>query len=86
LIGPKKVPKVPTIAIAAKYIQIAEEYLAGKNCKKIYLNGSVEQSITLGIADMAIDIVYTGESLQEQKLQIYDKILASDIVIIGGEK
>ncbi|HIH37638.1 TPA: ATP phosphoribosyltransferase [Candidatus Woesearchaeota archaeon] len=95
LIGPKgmtidNLPREATVCIAAKYPKIAKRYLnllegRGFSFKKIYMNGSVESSYTTGIADILIDIVYTGNSLKKYGLVIIDVILYSDFVIIGGK-
>lgn len=93
LVGPQnkeldQFPKNLTVCIAAKYKAIAKKYLnflerKGYVFKKIYINGCVETSCSEGIADLVIDIVYTGNSLKRYDLKIYDKIIASDFVIIG---
>ena len=77
-----------TVCIAAKYSRIAKKYLNllerhGYIFKKIYVNGCVENSCSEGIADLVIDIVYTGNSLEKYGLKVYDKILQSDFLIIG---
>ena len=77
-----------TVCIAAKYSRIAKKYLnllerRGYIFKKIYVNGCVENSCSEGIADLVIDIVYTGNSLEKYGLKVYDKILQSDFLIIG---
>jgi histidinol-phosphate aminotransferase len=94
LIGPKgrkiqDLRKNLTVFISAKYKGIAKKYLnfleqKGFNFKKRYINGCVETSCSEGIADLIIDIVYTGSSLIKYDLDIYDKIIESDFVIISN--
>lgn len=96
LIGPQnktfaELPKELTICIAAKYKAIAKQYLSqfekqGYKFRKKYVNGCVETSCSEGIADVIIDIVYSGSSLKKYVLEIYGKIIESDFVIIGGGK
>jgi ATP phosphoribosyltransferase len=96
LIGPinkdlETMPKSLVISIASKYKKLAKQYLdflekKGFSFKKIYLNGSVEVCCVEGIADMAIDIVCTGSSIKKYNLKIYDVIMKSDFLIIGGKQ
>ena len=91
LIGPKEnlsKKNNPTICISKKYKNIADNYLKSKgiNYKPIYVTGCVELTCSEGIADLIIDIVYTGSSLQKFNLKILDKIMQSDFLIIGASK
>ncbi|HIH92149.1 TPA: hypothetical protein HA281_05070 [Candidatus Woesearchaeota archaeon] len=93
LIGPLdkeqgSMPKELTVAINTKYRKLAKRYLnflerQGFVFKKIYMNGAVETSCSEGIADLVIDIVYTGKSLEKYGLKVFDNILKSDFVIVG---
>jgi ATP phosphoribosyltransferase len=93
LIGPKgekleDMPKDLSIWIASKYRGLADKYLEqfenkGYSFQKNYVNGCVETSCSEGIADLIIDIVYTGSSLKRYGLDIYDTILKSDFLILG---
>ena len=95
LIGPKGrdllgFKKAITVCVASKYKNIAERYLAklsgkGFSFDVIYINGCVESSITEGIADLVIDIVYTGSSIERAGLKVYEKIFQSDFLIIGDQ-
>lgn len=95
LIGPKdkkidELGKNLTVFISSKYKNISKKYLnfleqKGFNFKKRYINGCVETSCSEGIADLIIDIVYTGSSLRRYGLEIYDKIMESDFVIISND-
>lgn len=92
LLGPKnkKLEKKEKLAIfiAAKYKNIAEEYLKqlenkGYSFEKSYINGCVETGCSEGMADLIIDIVYSGSSIEKYGLKVYDKIMKSDFLIIG---
>ena len=93
LIGPsgkdlKDMPKTLNVWIAAKYKNIADRYLAkyeaqGYTFNKEYVNGCVETSCSEGMADIIIDIVYTGSSLKKFGLAIYEKIFESDFLMVG---
>lgn len=92
LLGPKnknleELGKKFTIYIAAKYRNTANKYLEsleskGYKFKKVYINGCVEAIFSEGLADLIIDIVYTGKTMQESGLKVYEKIQQSDFLII----
>ncbi|MDD9953232.1 MAG: hypothetical protein OXR66_02770 [Candidatus Woesearchaeota archaeon] len=95
LIGPEDkrldiLPKQLTIGIPKKYKKIAKKYLnflerKGFSFRKMYLGGSVEATCLHGITDLVIDIVYSGRTMKENGLTVYEKIMTSDFVIIGGK-
>lgn len=95
LLGPQnnkleELPKNLKVCINSKYKNLAKRYLNplesnGYNFEKIYLSGSTEATYTNGMSDLIIDIVYTGASMKEAGLKIYDKIFESDFVVIGGK-
>ena len=82
--------KALTIFISSKYKAIADEYLKTLEkdsiIEKVYINGCVEPSCSEGIADYIVDIVKTGSSLKRYGLEIVEKIMQSDFVIVGGRK
>ena len=92
LLGPKNksledFPKKLRICINSKYKNISKKYLnlleeKGFSFKKLYISGSTE-TVYNGISDLVIDIVYTGNSMKNANLKIYDKIMESDFVVIG---
>ena len=94
LLGPKgkslnRLPKKLRICISDKYKFIAKKYLnlletQGYTSEKFYVKGSVEESFSMGLSDIVIDIVYTGKSINQLRLEVYDKIFYSNFVIIGG--
>ncbi|MBU0758120.1 MAG: hypothetical protein KKF44_08685 [Nanoarchaeota archaeon] len=96
LIGPKDksiefLPKELSVAIPEKYKTIAKKYLnfyeqRGYTFKKIYLKGQVETTCSIGISDLAIDIVYSGKTIEKLGLSVYDKIFKSNFVIIGKKR
>ena len=93
LIGPKgekleDMSRDLSIWIASKYRGLSDKYLKqfedqGYTFQKNYVNGCVETSCSEGIADLIIDIVYTGSSLKRYGLEIYETILKSDFLILG---
>ncbi len=93
LLGPKgkelkTLAKSLTVCISAKYRNMADSYLRklegqGFSFRKIYVSGCVETGYSEGIADLALDIVYSGSTMEKNGLQVYEKIEESDFVIIA---
>jgi len=93
LLGPKgkkleDLPKNLRVSINSKYKNLAKKYLniledKGYRFAKIYLSGSTESAYCNGISDLVIDIIYTGSSMKNANLEVYDKIFESDFVILG---
>ena len=84
----EQLPKNLKVCINSKYKNIAKRYLnvlesKGYKFVKIYLSGSTEAAYCNGLSDLVIDIVYTGASIKESDLEVYDKIFESDFLVIG---
>jgi len=82
-------PKKLKVCINSKYKNLAKRYLAAlngnRNFTSVYLSGSTESAYSMGISDLVIDIVYTGSSIRDAALEVYDKIFESDFVVVGVE-
>ena len=65
------------LKVATKYSRIAADYFKKKGIyvELIKLYGSVELAPQVGLADMIVDIVSTGRTLEENKLEIIDEII-----------
>ena len=95
LLGPKgkkleELPKTLRVSINSKYKNLAKKYLntletQGFKFVKLYLSGSTEATFSNGLSDLVVDIVYTGASIEKYNLEVYDKIIESDFVIIGSK-
>lgn len=73
--------------IATAYPGLVEQYLAEKKieAKVVRLDGAVESSVRLGVADVIADVVSTGNTLRQAGLEIFgDEILNSEAVVIKG--
>lgn len=71
--------------IATSYDVIVEKYLAerGITASVVRLDGAVESSVRLGVADAIADVVETGSTLRQADLEVFaDPILASESVLI----
>ncbi|MEA2011655.1 MAG: ATP phosphoribosyltransferase [Verrucomicrobiota bacterium] len=75
--------------IATSYPNVVKKDLAkrGINAKIIRLDGAVEISIRLGVADVIADVVESGRTLKEAGLKIVgDTVLFSEAVLIARDK
>ncbi len=65
-----------TLSVATKFPTIASEYYAkqSRRIDVIKLNGSIELAPILGLSDVIVDIVETGDTLRENDLQVFETI------------
>ncbi|CAM4154156.1 ATP phosphoribosyltransferase [Nocardiopsis rhodophaea] len=71
--------------IATSFDGLLRSYLAEReiDARVIHLDGAVESSIQLGVADAVADVVSTGTTLRQAGLEIFgDPILQSEAVLI----
>jgi ATP phosphoribosyltransferase len=87
--GPKDRPDTPLRyvsqpRIATKYPRLAQEFFRkrGVNAEVIGLSGSVELGPVLGLADLIVDIVETGDTLRANGLVEIRTILDVQAVLI----
>jgi ATP phosphoribosyltransferase len=71
--------------IATAYPGLVEHSLKslGINAEIVRLDGAVESSVRLGVADVIADVVSTGSTLRQAGLQVFgDPILTSEAIVI----
>ncbi|WP_445343085.1 ATP phosphoribosyltransferase [Bifidobacterium sp. ESL0819] len=71
--------------IATTFDRLLGDYLVDKGLKAelIHLDGAVESSVQLGVADLIADVVSTGTTLRNAGLRIFgDPILRSEGILI----
>jgi len=70
---------VGMLRVATKYSQIAATHFGsrGMPVEIIQLSGSVELAPALGLADLIVDLVQTGQTLRENGLTVIDEIAES---------
>ncbi len=63
-----------TLRVATKFTNVAADYFAsqGRDIDIIYLNGSIEIAPLLGLSDVIVDLVETGNTLKANKLVVLD--------------
>lgn len=72
--------------VATSYDGLLRGYLAehGIDAQTVRLDGAVESSVRLGVADAIADVVETGNTLKAAGMEIFgDPILHSEAVLIG---
>ncbi len=64
-----------TLRVATKYVNVAKNYYAEMNrdIEIIKLNGSIELAPILGLSDVIVDIVESGNTLRENNLKVLDE-------------
>jgi ATP phosphoribosyltransferase len=74
--------------IATSYVGVVQRYLdeQGISAGVVHLDGAVETSIQLGVADVIADVVETGSTLKQAGLVIVgDVIMESEAVLISRQ-
>ena len=75
--------------IATAYPGIVHSYLANAkiSAEVVRLDGAVESSVRLGVADLIADVVSTGNTLKQAGLEVFaDPILTSEAILIKGSR
>lgn len=71
--------------VASAYPGLVENYLSKSGIKAeiVRLDGAVESSVRLGVADLIADVVSTGNTLRQAGLEVFgDPILKSEAILI----
>ena len=71
--------------VATAYPGLVGEFLlkAGIEAEVVRLDGAVESSVRLGVADLIADVVSTGNTLRQASLEIFgEPILESEAIVI----
>ncbi|MDU0347442.1 ATP phosphoribosyltransferase [Actinomyces sp. MRS3W] len=75
--------------VATSYDVLVRNYLAsqGVTAQTVHLDGAVESSVQLGVADLIADVVETGSTLRAAGLETFgEPLLASEAVLITTEQ
>ncbi len=75
--------------VASSYDKLVGDYLAERSihAEIIHLDGAVESSVQLGVADLIADVVSTGTTLRNAGLRVFgDPILHSEAVLIRSPR
>lgn len=76
-----------TLRVATKFANIASGYYSGlcRDIDIIKLNGSIELAPILGLSDVIVDIVETGATLRENRLEVFESIVAISARLIANK-
>jgi ATP phosphoribosyltransferase len=76
-----------TVRVATKYTTIASRWIArrGWTADLIRLGGSVELAAVLGLADVIVDLVETGRTLDENNLEVLEVIGHTQVKLIANK-
>jgi ATP phosphoribosyltransferase len=76
-----------TLRVATKFSRIARDHYAekGREIDVIHLNGSIELAPILGLSDVIVDIVETGNTLRENDLEIVETIVSISARLIANK-
>ncbi len=80
--------QIDGLRVATSYAGLVGQYLAdrGVTAAVIRLDGAVETSVRLGVADVIADVVETGSTLRQAGLAVFgEPILRSEAVLIRGD-
>lgn len=83
--GSWKISDINGKRVASAYPGLVENYLSKANVKAeiVRLDGAVESSVRLGVADLIADVVSTGNTLRQAGLEMFgEPILKSEAVLI----
>lgn len=75
--------------VASSYDKLVADYLAERDIHAdiIHLDGAVESSVQLGVADLIADVVSTGTTLRNAGLRVFgDPILQSEAILIRSPR
>ena len=77
----------PDIVVATKMVNIAKKFFAEKaiSPKIIKLYGSIELAPLVGLADVIVDIVESGQTMKQNGLKVVDTIMESTTHLIANK-
>ncbi|HHZ02123.1 MAG TPA: ATP phosphoribosyltransferase [Tissierellia bacterium] len=84
----KKIFKDDTILkVATKFPETAKKYFRGRGqrIKTIKLNGSIELAPILGLSDVIVDLVETGNTLKANGLEVFEDMYQISAMIISNK-
>lgn len=84
--GPKGITPPPLPRIATKYPRITTDFFAKKGIQAevIAVSGSVELAPLVGLADLIVDVVETGKTLEENNLTVTETVALISTMLIAN--
>jgi ATP phosphoribosyltransferase len=85
--APIERPALPDVPrVATKYPRIASDHFAshGRQVEVIFVQGSLELAPLVGLADLIVDVVETGTTLRENKLEVLEDVTSISSVLVAN--
>lgn len=82
----RPMPRERTLRVATKFGNVARRHFAGKGVpvEIIYVQGSVETAPIVGLSDVIVDLVESGETLRQNGLAVLEPIVdISSVVVVN---
>jgi ATP phosphoribosyltransferase len=75
-----------TLRVATKFVNVARRYFLdqGEQVDIVYVQSSVELAPLLGLADVIVDLVESGETLKQNGLQELERICDISSVVVAN--
>ncbi len=85
--NPEEIFKKNRIRVATEFPKITYEHFKrkGMNIEIIKVSGATEIMPLIGVSDLIVDLVTTGNTLRMNKLKIVDEILETEACLIANE-
>ena len=76
-----------TLKVASKFTNIARDFYArkGRDIDMIKLHGSIELAPIVGLSDVIVDIVETGNTLRDNDLEVVETIVPISARLIANK-
>ena len=76
-----------TLRVATKFTKITQDFYTakGRDIDLIKLHGSIELAPIVGLSDVIVDIVETGNTLRENNLSVIEKIIPISARMIANK-
>ena len=77
----------PDIKVASKMVNITKRYFEERavSVDIIKLYGSIELAPIIGLADMIVDVVETGATMEQNGLEVVEDIMTSSTYLIANK-
>jgi ATP phosphoribosyltransferase len=81
-----RAPPTGVPRVATKYPRVAADHFArrGVQADVIYVQGSVELAPIVGLADLIVDLVETGETLAQNGLEVVEEVARVSSVLVAN--
>lgn len=85
--APENAPPPPSVPrVATKFVKIAADHFAAKGVQAevVFVQGSVELAPLVGLSDLIVDLVETGTTLVENRLEVVEEVVPISSVLVAN--